>query len=278
MRYLSMAMLACLALDAEAAVEKHPGLQSARVVNQPDLARQLWITHAEKYKHKPEAEIARMTPAQRVDEYAEEQANHKYDFLDNHGHLIGKYIWHDGLKALPRMIEIMDEYDPTRASGKRGHKGERFDAMWMLLGDLDNHVVRLRRSEEGRRTMDALERAIQRMRAAGSGQEDQHEWAEHGRFESALANLEEARGINHTDQVISDTLKLEYKILLSKEELLEFSNFLVAHDSTYPSWSETNYFRDDTRINAAGNPLRVRTMKKPERFYQAFLEFKKTKR
>jgi hypothetical protein len=46
-----------------------------------------------------------MTPAQRVDEYAEEQAHHKYDFLDNQGHLIGKYILRDGLAALPRMIE-----------------------------------------------------------------------------------------------------------------------------------------------------------------------------
>ncbi len=234
--------------------------------------------HEPKYKHKSEAEIARMTPAQRVDEYAEEQAYHKYDFLDEQGKLIEKYIWRDGLAALPRMIEIMDEYDPTRISGKRGHKGERFDAMWMLLSDLDNHVVRLRGSEKGRRAMDALERAINRMRAAGYGKEDQQEWARSGRFESAVARLERAKGTNYIDDAIRDTLRLEYKVMLFDAELLAFSNFMATHYPEYPGWSETNYFRDPTQINKAGVPSRVRTMKKPERFYDAYLEFKRTKR
>src|SRR5436190_7962399 len=86
------------------------------------------------YTHKSEAEIAAMTPAQRVDEYADEQAYHKYDYLDQQHELISKYILRDGLKELPRMIEIMNEYDPTREDSRSGHKGERFDAMWMLLG------------------------------------------------------------------------------------------------------------------------------------------------
>ena len=237
-----------------------------------------FVIHESKYKHKSEAEIAQMAPAQRVDEYAEEQAHHKYDFLDEQWILILKHVRRDGLAALPRMIEIMDEYDPTRASGKRGHKGERFDAMWMLLGDLDNHVIRLRGSEEGRRAMDALERAIQRMRAAGYGQKDQHEWPQHGRFDLALMNLEEAKGVGSADRNIRDTSWVRYKIQMSDEDLLEFSNFLVARDPTYPNWSETDFIKDYTRINEAGLPLQVYIMKKPERFYEAYLEFKKTKR
>lgn len=237
-----------------------------------------FVIPAPKYKHKSEAEIARMTPAQRVDEYGEEQAYHKYDFLDEQGRLIEKYIWRDGLAALPRMIEIMDEYDPTRASGKRGHKGERFDAMWMLLADLDSHVARLRGSEEGRRATEALEHTINRMRAAGYGQKDQHEWEQHGRFDLAVTCLKDAKGINLTDRAIRETFRIEYKILLSDEELLAFSNFLAAHYPEYPSWSETDRIRDATRINGVGKPMRVRTMKKPERFYEAYLEFKKTKR
>lgn len=236
-----------------------------------------FIIPVDRYKHKSEAEIASMTSAQRVDEYAEEQAHHKYDVLDRHRDLLRKYITRDGLKALPRMIEIMDEYDPTRDSGKRRHKGESFDAMWMMLGYIDNDAVRLRGSEEGRRAIDALERAIQRMRAAGYGQPDQDEWAKHGRFELATTYLEEDKGINSTDRAIKDTFRLEYKILLLDEELLEFSNFLAAHYPEYPGWSETNYFRDYTQINKAGFPLWVYTMKKPERFYEAYLEFKKTK-
>jgi len=237
----------------------------------------LFVIPAQAYKHKSEAELARMTPAQRVDEYAKEQAYHKYDFLDEQWVLIAKYIRHDGLAALPRMIEIMDEYDPTRASGKSGHKGERFDAMWMLLGDLDNQVVRLRGSEEGRCAMEALDRAIQRMRAAGYGQKDQDEWAKNGRFESAVAHLEEANGINKTDEAIGATFRLEYKILLSDEELLAFSNFLVAHYPEYPSWSEGEDVKGGTRINSAGNQLWVRIMKKPERFSEAYSEFKSSK-
>ena len=34
------------------------------------------------YRHKSEAEIAAMTSAQSVDEYADEHAYHKYDYLD----------------------------------------------------------------------------------------------------------------------------------------------------------------------------------------------------
>ena len=219
-----------------------------------------------------------MTPAQRVDEYANEQAYHKYDVLDEHSQLIEKYIWLDGLKALPRIVEIVDEYDPTRSSGKRGRKGERFDGAWMLLSDLDVHVVRVRASEEGRRAMDALERAIGRMRAAGFGQQDQHGWERHGRIESVGRLLKRAKGVNSTDRSIKDTLRLKYKIILPDAELIEFSDFLVARYPEYPSWSKTQMIKDETQLNGAGSPVQLDILKKPERFYEAYLEFKKTKR
>jgi len=236
------------------------------------------VIHAPKYQHKSEDEIARMMPAQRVDEWVNEQVHHRYDLSDDHADIIKKYILGDGLKALPRMIEIMDEYDPTRFAESKGRKGERFDACWLMLGYIDLQAVRLRGSEEGRRAMDALECAIQRMRAAGYGQKNQHEWEEHGRFELAITYLEAAKGINLIDRAIRDTFRLEYKIILSDAELLEFSNSLATYYAEYPSWSETNRVRDYTQINGAGNQLWFRTMKKPERFYESYLEFKKTKR
>jgi hypothetical protein len=175
------------------------------------------------------------------------------------------------------MIEIMDEYDPTRYPEGKGRRGERFDACWLMFTYIDNRTVRLRGSDEGRRAMDSLERAIDRMRAAGYGQKNQQEWAQHGRFELAVTYFERATTLNYVDWAIKDTFRLEHKIILSEEDLLVFSNFLVAYYPEYPSWSETNYFRDYTQINEAGYPLWVRTMKKPERFYEAYLEFKKTK-
>jgi hypothetical protein len=202
-----------------------------------------WDACAQRYRHRSEAEIARMMPAQRVEEYAEEDVRHRYDVLDEYSDLIAKYIRRDGLAALSRMIEIMDEYDPTRASG--------------------------------RRAMDALERAIGRMRAAGYGQPDQHEWEQHGRFESAVAELEEARGINGADRAIKNALWLGYRVQMSDEELLAFSNFLVARDPTYPRWSEMDYVQDPTRLNAAGVPVRMHTMRTPQRYYEAYLEFRR---
>ena len=237
-----------------------------------------WMLPAPKYKHKSEAEIARMTPAQRVDEWVNEQVHHRYDLDDDHEDLIKKYILRDGLAALPRMIEIMDEYDPTRFREGKGRRGERFDACCLMFSYLDRQAVRLRASEGGRRAMAALESANNRMRAAGYGRRDQHEWHQHGRFELAVTYLEEAKGINLTDEAIRDTLWVRHKIQMSDGELLAFCNFLVARDPTYPSWSEKDFIKDNTRVNEAGNPLQRHVMRKPERFYEAYLEFKKTKR
>lgn len=122
-----------------------------------------FVIHAQKYSHKTEAELARLTSAQLVDEWTNEEVYHRYDSSDDYGDIIRKYILRDGVKALPRAIEIIDEYDPAHASGKSEKKGRRFDAAWMLLGDLDTHAFRLRASEEGRRAIEALERAVNRM-------------------------------------------------------------------------------------------------------------------
>ena len=235
------------------------------------------VIHATGHKHKSEAEIALMTPAQKVNEWCNEQVHYRFDLDDNHGSLIEKYIWRDGLKALPRVIEITDEYDPTRASGRRGDKDERFDAMLMLLSDLDNRVVRLRGPEEGRRAVDALERAINRMRMAGYSQKDQVKWSKYERLDFAMNNLDWVKGISLVDDEVKDTLWVRYTILLSKEELLAFSNFLVARDPTYPSWSETDFMKDYTRVSEAGYPLQVHIFRKPERFYETYMEFKRTK-
>jgi hypothetical protein len=230
------------------------------------------------YTHKSESELARMTPAQRVDQFAEEQANHKYNMGDEQELLIRNYLQHDGLAGLPQMISIINEYDPPHSEGMRDYAGLRFDAMWILMEYLDDNVVRLRGSEEGRRAMDALARAIGRMRAAGYGQPKQDDWPRHGRFNLAVMYLKEAKGLSMiTDPAISDTLRLEYKIELTKGELVAFVNFLVKHYPQYPSWSETNEIKDNTRLNEAGNPAQIHVFKNPERFHEAYLEFKKSK-
>jgi len=232
---------------------------------------------AQQYEHKAEAEIARMTPAQRVDEWIGEQVHHRYDLEDEHEDTIKKYVLRDGLDALPRIVEVINEYDPTRFPEGQGRRGERFDACWLMLSYIDRQAVRLRASAEGHRAIDALARAVDRMRAAGYGQKNQHEWEQHGRFELAAQYLEEAKGINHTDEAIRETLLIRYKLQMSDAELLAFSNFLVARDPTYPNWSAQDFIKDYTRINEAGNPAQRHVMRKPKRFYEAYLEFKRTR-
>lgn len=249
-----------------------------RLIFLASLGLSLSVDGCAQYRHKTEAEIAAMTPAQRIDEYANEQAFHKYDILDKQNQLISKYLRRDGLNALPRMIEIMNEYDPANAAGRDANKGERFDAMWMLLGELDNQVVRLRASAEGRQAIEALERAITRMRAAGAGKKNQQEWAEHGRFDLASTTLQDAKGVNATDEAIQDTLRLSYKIRLSNQELRAFTNSLVSRDAGYPAWSDTDLIKDYSKINEAANPAQVYILKTPERFYESYLEFKKQKK
>ncbi|MCY7346603.1 MAG: hypothetical protein LH614_10340 [Pyrinomonadaceae bacterium] len=216
-----------------------------------------------------------MTPIQRVDEFIEEQTHHRYDVLDDQSALIIKHIRSDGLKAVPRITEITEEYDPTRSSGKRGHEGERFDAAWMLVSSLDNSVIRLRATEEGRRAIDALERSVVRMRAAGYEQKDQDDRKNHVRLEFAIRDLKDAKGINWRDTSIKHTFRIEYEIILSDAELLEFSNFLAANYPEYPSWSESKLIKDKTQINEAGNPLRLSILTKPERYYEVYSELKK---
>lgn len=231
---------------------------------------------AHAYKHKSEAEIAQMTPAQRVDEWVNEYVYHRFD-LHEQKDLLRKYVILDGLKAMPRIIEIVNEYDPTRFREGKGRRGERFDACWQMLGYIDHDTVRLRGSEEGKQAISALEQSLSRMKAANYGQPDQHEWEQHGIFDLVEMKIKDLRGINITDEGIQTTFRLEYKITLSNAELLEFVNFLTAQYPQYPSWSKRDFIKDYTQINEAGNPLQMYAVKKPERYYEAYVEFKKTK-
>jgi hypothetical protein len=234
-------------------------------------------THAAWYKHKSEADLVAMTPAQRVDEWVNEQVYHRYDVLDEQRSLIRGYVTLDGIKAMPRLIEIIDEYDPTRFREGKGRRGERFDACVEMLGYIDNFGVRLRSAEDGKKAINALESAIERMRKAGYGQPDQHEWEQHGRFDVAVSQLKDAKGINFTDRAVKETLRIVYKVTLTDAEMLELYNFLIVRFPDYPSWSNLKEVKDETQYNSAGYPLQFFILKTPERHYEAYLEFKKTK-
>lgn len=94
----------------------------------------------------------------------------------------------------------------------------------------------------------------------------------------AASQFENAKVISFTNRAVKDTLRIKYSIKLSDAEMLEFVNFLTAHYPNYLSWSELENFVDETQRNSAGNPLQFLILKKPRRYYDAYTEFKRTKR
>ena len=209
------------------------------------------------YKHKSEAEIAQMTPEQRIDEEISEAEIHCCDSKDKQSEVIKKYRRMDGLAGSVHLVELMDAYDPKRSSESR------YSNAVLIAVDIDERIVRLRGSSDGRSVIDAVERLSARMAAAGR------------KYTYAEDDLPRLKGDNFTDDVIRDTLWVKYRIKVSDSDMLAFSNFLVKRDPGYPSWSEREFIKDYSRINKAGNPAQVVIMKKPERFYQEYLTFKK---
>lgn len=232
--------------------------------------------NAQWYRHKSEAKIAAMSPAERVGEWIKEHEHHKYDVSDEQRMLTGKYVLIDGSKDLPHIIKIIDEYVPTKR--QKGGKGERFQGAYLSLIAIDNTEVRLRASEEGRRAIDALERAIERMRAAGYAvKKDGYDW-NNGLLKISEIHLRYAKGINETDRDIQNTFWFVYKIKVFDAELLEFSNYLTEHHPEYPSWSERKWVenREESPVGFSVKYISI-ILKNPERYREAYLEFKKTK-
>jgi hypothetical protein len=208
------------------------------------------------YKHKTEAEIARMTPEQRIDEQIKEEDYHPYE-NDGYGDLIQKYRRRDGVKAWAHLVRLIDSYDPKRP------RHNRSSAAVLMAERIDQDLIRLRTSSEGRQILAAIERFSARQRTAGDS-DDAERWA-----------IGAITGVNATDRAIADTLWVKYRIKVSDSELLALSNYLTEHDPTYPSWSETDFIKDYSRKNAAGFPSQVYILKKPTRYYQMYRAFKR---
>ena len=221
----------------------------------------------ETYQIKSESAIASMTPRQLIDELVRvvpasfNTLSQVYNYQD----LIENRVRKAGVNSLSIFTEYMNAYEPQNASKC---EAGRFDSVLRLAHDIDRFEFRLRGTIEGRQTIDAIERAIERKEKTGIKI----------RKEDRTLFLNDLKGVNGADRTIQDTFWVNKKIEISDSELLEFSNFLSARDHKYPTWSETEFIKDHTRINKAGNPLQVYIFKNPEPFYEAYSEFKKTKR
>jgi hypothetical protein len=225
------------------------------------------------FGHKSEAEVARMTPEQRVEESCRHYVRHKFALCD-YGDLIEGYVERDGLRAVPYLIKTIDSYDPTRRAARGETRWLRCEHAWMMLDAIDVSVVRLRASDEGRRAIAALKQLAGRMQAAGfdTDAEEHTRWY----YERTVDSIKEMEGLSGADEAIQKTLKLKYKISLSDEKMLDFVNYLIVDDSRYPSQCDREMYKDLADRNEAGNPRQYPIEKNIEVFYKAYLRYQES--
>jgi hypothetical protein len=221
--------------------------------------------------HKSKAEIERMTPEQRVQEYCREYVRHGWADSD-YVKLVESYIFRDPLTSAPHLTSVIDAYEPAdrRLGGKE--RRERCYAVTELVPEVDANVVRLKASTEGREVIAAIRRLAQRLRAAhfDSSAEDDRRRVE---YQMVIESLKELEGTNFCDEAVRNTLKLRYKVSLSQRDMLEFADYLISQDPGYPAWSERELYKDWNELNEAGYRRQYVILKNIEPFYKAYLEF-----
>lgn len=224
--------------------------------------------------HKSQAEIEKLTPQQRVEEYCNEYARHGYRDAA-YEKLLAERIKQDGLEAVSYLAKVINEYDPTKPNGKIRENNNRSYAAEGLLSQIDEKAFRLRGSEEGKRAINSIKQLIERMEAANFDSAEGSEYQKQMRYKGTLAHLEHMQGESWFDISIKDTLELKYKIRLSSRELLGFVEHLISQDPAYPKWSDTEWYKDWTDVNEHGVPQQYIIVKNIERFHKAYVEYKK---
>jgi len=223
------------------------------------------------YHHKSEADLARMTPEQRAEEFCNEYARHGlYDL--QYGELLDRYVFLEPLRVAAQLAKIIDAYDPGNKSRSR-EKADRAYEAGILVTSIDERAIRLRASAEGRAAIQAMKRLSQNMLAAHFDKDEDND-QNRRRYELQISFIEEVEGVNNCDHAIENTLRLRYKIHFSEGELRRFVDYLITADPLYPGWSGREEYKDLTQRNEAGNPIWYLIMKKPEPFYKAYVQFK----
>jgi hypothetical protein len=226
--------------------------------------------------HKSEGQIAGMAPEQRVEEYVKEYARHYYDEHYEYQKVLTKYIYQDGLRALPAIAKVMGEYDPTAMKKWDKKKAKRHQAAHALLSGIDNRVFRVRAFEEGREAIEAVERAKRRLEGAiatrgnylGESINDLKTV-----YDLAVEFGQDLVGRNILDGQIRDTLWYKYDIDLSEGELLSFVNYLIAKDPYYPSHIKPKSLSPPGFKKGSKRIIQI-IVEDPEAVYKLYREYK----
>ncbi len=214
------------------------------------------------YRHKSEVELAAITPAQRVDEYLKEMNYHRGDGIANYTNgrdqreVIFDYLMKDGNQSLPALAEIANRYHPEREEDI--DLASDFLTAFYLAGLIDNNVIRVRGTEEGRSAIIVFEDVLNRMKKAGYADHN-NKWNNDYLHNLDTLRVLQGERISFKDEKIRDTLREKYKIQISDEEMIKFSNYLTSVDPTYPS-----------RCKLVHDPI----CKDSKEYYEAYLRFK----
>ena len=201
-----------------------------------------------------------MTPSQRVGEYCDDYVYHASHFPNEYTKFFDQLLAKDGVKVFPQIIRILDEFDPAKMTYGFDKHFKRYEAVQLLLLDIDSNFFRVRGVEEGRNAIAASVRASERMVARNNKYNKPATDERWRHVHLSLNFLELLKGVNLSDQCVKDTLKVKYEVDLTEKELLDFVNYLIAHNPQYPSSSEREHSRSGKRICL---------YKKPEVFQQA---------
>ena len=221
------------------------------------------------FRHKSEAEIAQMTPSQRVGEYCEEHVYHGPHFPNEYTNFLDQSLLKDGIKTFPPIIKIFDEFDPAKMKYGFDENFKQYQAAYFLLSAFESNAFRFRGLSEGKGVIEALRRSMERMRSENYKNDrpvGDEMWR---RYSSVYSSLQALNGLSLKDSCVGSTLKGKYDINLTEKELLEFVNYLIARDPRYPSWGKTEI----PRIG-----LKYYLYKKPELFHEAYLAYKASKK
>lgn len=207
------------------------------------------------FKHKSEAEIAAMSPEEKMDQMVLEEMFHLPALDDDNYDLLHRYIINDGIKILPKAIEYMNEYDPNAKECK-----ERSDARLLIAAmyivNVDTAKFRIRAVENGRVAIKAFEQASERWRKSRS------DTGKHDSRENQFSNfLDGLKGRAIKDGLIKETLEKQHNIKMSEAELTEFTNFLISLDPAYPGWTKVLFWAEMTKEES-------------DRYHQAYMKFK----
>jgi hypothetical protein len=207
------------------------------------------------FKHKSEAEIAAMSPEEKMDQMVLEQMFHLPALDDDNFTLLHLYIINDGIKILPKAIEYMNEYDPNTQECKQRSDARLLTAA-IYIDSVDSAKFRIRAIENGRVAINALEQAIERRRKSRLDADDYD-----GRGNLLSTLLTGPKGRATKDELIEETLEKQYNIKMSEAELIEFTNFLISLDPAYPSWTNILGWAEMTQAES-------------DRYHQAYQKFK----